>query len=253
MLPAPKRTFVKQIFLFTLVAGFLLVATLALAQETSPANPASPSATIDTDKVKALKDKLATKIAELRENQTRGFFGEISNIAKTSFTLVTNLGEVKVRFSEDSLIFELGDKRTEAETKDLKNTLSAAVLGLFDADASQLTAKVIFLQSHAKHFSGTLTDVDKVNGVISVKGTKDEILNFDYEKTTKAGEYQPDAKEVVAKSGLSRFKINDYVDIWALPSEDDQQKYKIVKILRISKDVLNPSTEEASPSATPKT
>ena len=77
--------------LLGIVAASLVATSLVLAQGPSsspaPAKSTTPSSIpIDEEKVKALKEKLATKVAELRENQTRGFFGEIAALSKTSFT-----------------------------------------------------------------------------------------------------------------------------------------------------------------------
>lgn len=243
-----NKTMIKRLLLFTIVAYLLVVASFALAQENKDA---SSSPTINEDKVKSLKEKLATKVAELRQSQTRGFYGEIAALSKTGFTLVTKNGEVKIRLSDDVAILKLGDKKTEGAVKDLKNTGMAATIGLFDEDANQQTATAIYLESIPKYVSGEISEVNKSKAIITLKNNKGDQLVVDYEKTTKTSEYDP-TKQTVVKSGLSRFVVGDYIEVWGNVSEDDNQKLSAVKILRVPKEALSTTTLSASPTASPK-
>ncbi len=258
--------------LFTTV--FILLLNTAHAQEkTATKSASSPSAKESTtsaatdDKVKNLKDKLATTVAQLREDQTRGFYGDISALSKSSFTLSTIDSEIKVRFNEDTLVFKSTDKRTDATIGNLKNGLTASVMGLFDKDTSIHTAKVILLQVLPHRYSGQVTQVDKTNATLTLKTTIGKDMTFDYEKTTRAVELQISDKKLV-KSGLSRINNGDRVEIWANVSEDDQQKNKAVRLVRIPKELFDdkanavavsptpqasPKTPENSPAAVPKT
>ena len=214
-------------------------------------------------KVKQLKEKLATKVAELRENQTRGWNGEIAALSKTSFTLVTSSGEIKVRFDDDTLVYKLGSKKTEASSKDLKNAQTVSVLGLYESEVKQQTAKVILLQTLPKFYTGKVTQVDKTQGTLTITTDKNVQIILDYEKTTTATEYDLGEKKL-KKSGLSRIATNDTIQAWGYLNEDDVQKVRAVKIIRLPKELTTSETEvkgtttasavpvESSPSATPK-
>jgi hypothetical protein len=247
---------IKRVTLMSLITAFLLLATISMAQEKQATKSASPSAktasasaAVDEEKVKALKDKLATKVAELRQNQKRGFFGEVAAVAKSSFTLVTDKGEVRVHFTEDTLFFKLGKDKTAAKVEDVKNGLSASVLGLYDEENKQENAKVVLLQTGTKFFVGEITDINKVAGSITLKNKKAETQIFDYEKTTTADEVTTLSKKMT-KSGLSRLAIGDRLLIWGTPSEDDSKKTSIVRLLRIPKEIIVP-VDQNSASATP--
>jgi hypothetical protein len=226
------------LLIFILIITFFLMPLFVYAQEQSDVS--SKSATVSgvlDDKVKALKEKLATKVAELKENNTRGFFGEIATLTKTSFTLATDKQEVKVRFDENTLIYKLTDKKTEGAVKDLKNTITASVLGLYDDEAKQQTAKFIILQNLPKFYSGEITQIDKTNAIITIKNAKNETLSFDYEKTTIADEYFALDKKF-KKSGMSRLSVGDKLQLWANPKVDDNEKFSIVKLVRLPIDLF---------------
>lgn len=230
-----------------------LLAATTLAQEKTATKSASPTtqdataSAVSDEKVKNLKEKLATTVAQLRENQTRGFFGEISALSKTSFTLSIASSEVKVRYNEDTLVFKLGDKRIESSSSDLKNGMTVSVLGLFEADSSIHTAKVILIDTIPSRFFGEATLVDKTNANFTLKNSKGKETSYDYEKTTKAIEYQLSDKKLV-KSGLSRIAVGDRVEVWGNPSEEDQQKIKVLRLVRIPKELFDEGTTSASPS-----
>ena len=243
----------KRSLIFTLVLVSLISTSWVLAAD--PATPSSQktsigSAQIDGDKVKALKEKLATKVAELRENQTRGFFGEIAALSKTSFTLASQDQEVKVRYNEDVTVYKLDatNKKIEAQVKDLKNTQGVSVLGVFEPDSKQQSAKIIFLQTLPKFYFGEVVGTDKTKGTIQIKtGQKGEIT-IDYEKTTLTNEYSK-TESKLKKSGLSRIASGDRIQVWAVVSEDDAQKIKAMRILRLPKDLFE-NTENVQGVAT---
>lgn len=242
--------FKKTIF-FTFIAIGLIVVSITLAQENPDAKPATISGTVDEEKIKALKEKLATKVAELTENQTRGFTGEIAALTKTNFTLATlNNSEVKVRFNEDISIFKMLPKKSAAAVKDLKNTLMVSVLGIYDQEANQLSSQVMFIESQPKFYAGEITQIDKANNLIIIRSATDKQMSIDYESTTQTTEYQKTGDKII-KSGLSKLEAGDRVEIWGNPSENDNEKVAALKILKLPKSLFKPAeTNTASPSAT---
>jgi len=241
----------KRLIIVTMIISFLVTASWSLAQEANNAktSPAA-SSVVDEKKIQDLKEKLATKVAEIRENQKRGFFGEIAALTKTNFTLALNKNEVKVRFDDDTKIFKLGKTRTEAAASDLKNSLTTTVLGLYDEENKQQNAKVILLQPGQLHFSGMVTEVNKTAGNFTVKQGDDKTQVFEYEKTTTADEYT-EAKKT-AKSGLSRLVKNDWVEVWGTPFEDDNTKIEAIRIFRIPQALLGKPAAEEETETSPK-
>lgn len=239
-----KRLLVRTAYLLLLF--LMLPVSLTFAQSPSPGSTESPSPAKE-EKVKDLKEKLATKVAQLRENQKRGLYGEIKSLGKSTFTLSTGSGDAKVNFNEDVVVVDLTGKRTHKDISSLKNTLTVAVLGFYDEKAKESQAKVIFIQILAKHFWGEITAIDKTKGTFTTK-QKSGPLSFDYERSTSADEYSTTEKKL-KKSGLSRLVVGDFVDVWATTNQDEVQT--AVRLLRLPKELVNieVSGEAASPAA----
>lgn len=231
--------------LLLLFSGFVFINGILAVEKSATPSGTSKEATFsgntrETDQVKSLKDKLATQVAQLREDQMRGFYGEISAVSKTSFTISTAKEEVKVRFSEDTVIFSIqSSKRIDVKTDALKNGLQVAVLGLFDKNTNIQTAKMIFIQSLPTRLAGEVTQVDKTNATFTLKNNKGKETTFDYEKTTKAQEFVNDSS--LSKSGLSRLLIGDFVEVWTTASDEDKLKLKSVRLVRYPKSTFDKS------------
>jgi len=241
----------RKLFITLLLALVLVISSIGLAQESSPAASPTPGSSIDELKIQQLKDKLATKVAELRENQTRGFLGEIASLSKTSFTLVTSDKEIKVRLSEDTLVSDLtGTKKTDKKIQDLKNLQTAGIIGLYDDQENILSAKIVMLQNMYKIYVGVVALVDKDNATLTLNLSNGSSQAIDYERATKADEF---VKDEIKKSGLSRISAGDRLLVWGVTSEDDNQKISAVKILRLPKELFGETqgTQTATPSATP--
>jgi hypothetical protein len=251
----------KRLLVLMGIVGFFLISTLTLSQANESPKPtdATPTSSVTDDKkVQQLKEKLATKVAELRESQKRGFFGEIAAVAKTSFTLVTNKGEVKVRFTEDTLIYKSGKPKTEAKVAELKNGLTGTVIGMYEEEAKTVTAKIILLQNQSKFTNGEITIIDKDNAALTLKTPDAEGQIVDYEKNTEAAEVNVTDKKI-SKSGLSRISVGDHILVWGVPAEDDPKKISAVRILRLPKELFKSdaistpaASIAASASASPK-
>lgn len=244
----------NKIDLFIIALIFVNISTTlvyAVDSTKSATKTTTATSSADMEKIQSLKNKLATKVAELRENQTRGFSGEIAALSKSTFTLVTKNGEVKIRLSDDTLIYKLGNQKTEGSIKDLKNTLMVSTLGIYDSEAKQQTANIILIQDSFKYFSGNVTEVNKTSATITIKTVNGETQTLDYEKTTASDEY---ADKSVKKSGLSRINKEDFIQSWTSPKEDDNQTYSINRLLRIPSDLLKaPIKENPVSSPTPET
>lgn len=244
------ETMKKNVLKIIIIAIFLIPFGI-LSRQMFAATP-QPTTEGTDKKIQQLKEKLATQVAQLRENQKRGFLGSIAALTKTGFTIVTPAEEIKVKYTEDTLVFKLGKTKTPGSLADLKNNITASVLGLYNEDDKQHSAKVILLQSLVHFVSGIITNVDKQAATITLKNLKNEIITVDYEKNTLAEEYNGQT-EKIAKSGLSRLVIGDHLEVWGVPDEEDTTKLSAQRILRIPESAFKEKDVVASPSASPKT
>src|SRR3989338_292029 len=91
---------------------------LLMSALTTVAFAATPSAT--NKKIEDLKDRLATKVAELRQTSRRGMYGTVKSTSITSFVVETKTKDVKIELTDTIKVIQyLKGKRTELTTEDI--------------------------------------------------------------------------------------------------------------------------------------
>jgi len=196
--------------------------------------------------IEILKEKIATKVAEVRQAEKGAVGGEIKSVSENSVTLQTPQGEKKFSFSEDTLVFNLKDS-TKKETKiaELKTGLTVSAFGNFNQNKDSLLAKFIYLEGNPSHLTGVITDIDKANFTFTVKA-KEGDLTVDFEKNTRTTIY--DRIKGVQKSGFSKLKIADTVFIMANRDEKTDNRFAALRIINLP---LPQVTATPTPPATP--
>ena len=246
----------KKLILFLLIPILLfsvLKSVPADAQEEQMASPSASGKSTKTqeEKIQDLKERLATKVAELRQNQKGIVAGRIKDKSDTHFTLVTKKEEMAVTYSaEDTIVEELAlGKRSEKKVSDLTNSIFINVFGLVDSEKKTIDAKYNLIKKPLAMLSGIVVEKDTSEATIKVKTNQNELYTFDYEKDTKTTLWTPG--EGLVKSGLSKISESDRIHVLGSPvaGSGEEKKISAVRILHIPLSTFE--KVEATPSATP--
>lgn len=223
-----------------LIAVYLLIATPIMAQ--SPTSPTKSESTPEilptavpskqTEKIQELKDRIATKVAELKLLKKKVMVGEISNLNSPSFTLTTAEGERKVETNEDTNITQAIDNKTKTmKFSELKKGKKVYVWGNYLKEADVLTAKAIFIKEIPSGLLGTISDVDIKAGTVTLQNpTTNQSYLLDVEVFTKINSLDKDNK--ITKFGFSKIKTGSRSYIYATQSsQKDAAPYTAYRIL----------------------
>ncbi|MBI3379249.1 hypothetical protein HY029_00680 [Candidatus Gottesmanbacteria bacterium] len=257
----------KIIFIVIIFAVLILNSSIVQAITSTPTPSDSPTPTITTfiDKLKQieiLKEKIATKVAEIRQTEKSGLNGTIKSVADTSITLTTKSTDQVISYSEDTIFFKMTDGvKSEPldykQAKKLKSGDQLAILGYFDSSHSTFSAKYVYMTVTPLHLIGKIADMDKTNYTITVNEPKGNTL-VDIETYTKI--YSFTKKAGLVKSGFSKLKENDVVHIFATTNPKEETRASASKIVSLAfgEMVSTPSAtpmvkiKDASPSAASK-
>jgi len=245
--------FITINLLICLVLGKIINLSPVKAQTiTKDAKPVSSSndSTEVIDKLKQiekLKEKIATKVAEIREKDRGGLYGTIKKIDNDTIIISNKKGETSIQFSDDSIFYNFVEgKKSESTSKKLMEGMLISALGYFDANRTSLNAKYIYFQSPIIYISGKISIIDKDNYTITVKENKGDMM-IDIEKSTKTFSYNMD-KDNFVKSGFSKLKIGDIVHAVGNMNTKEQDRIT-ARTLSIFPN-LNKSQTSPSPSIT---
>lgn len=237
----------KQIATLLISITFFLITLPVYAQTASAtATPADEK----SQQIEDLKDRLATKVAELRQSKRMAAYGTIKSISISTFVVETKTKDLKIELTDDLTVFQmLKGKRSELNTDNLEKGDIVTVFGEYDTTLELLQAKVVFIESTKPiQIMGTVKETDKKEYTITVEATDKTTYTVDFETTTKTNLWNGTTLE---KGGFSSFITGDVVFITGTAVPKKENRLSATRITDIPSQVRGAITT-ATPSATPK-
>lgn len=226
---------------------------------------ASPTATLKTTpsleqtagdraQIEELKERLATKVAELRTLVKRAMHGTVTTVSITSATVETSTKNIKIELGDEVKVTQvISGKRTVLSTDAIEVDDPITVFGTYDATLDLLQAQYIFIERRVepKRVLGTITNIDEDNNMITVKTPQDRHIDVDIEKTTKTSSWSKSGG--IVKSGFSKLAIGDSIHMVGTPDPKNENQITAIRILNVGNITGEKPTPTLEATPTPKT
>lgn len=257
-----KKLFILIFSLFALVPSvaeglrFTLYASVAYA--------ATPTITLSTtnaqkeeEQINKLKDRIASRVAELKLVERRGIIGTVSESSNIQLTLVDTQNNTRFVDVDELTKFASPTSKDAFGISDITKGDKIGILGLYNKQSRRLLARFIDVLILPKIIHGAVATIDSENFTIGVKNNLKETFLIDVQTTTKISSYTKTGD--IAKSGFSKIKTGERIMVVGFPDQKDKTKIIPNRIIffpnlpRNPKIVLNPpqnSKETPSPTAT---
>jgi len=252
-------TFMKKLIL---IAILFLFPVGVLAVEASPTATVTP---VKNKQVEDLKERLATKVAQLRQTERRAIYGTVKATTISTLTIETTSKDVKIELTDDIKVFQmLKGKRTELKTDDVAKGDVVSVFGDWDTAVEVLKAKVIFIHSQneeIKRVFGTITESKKSDYTITMESKDGKTYVIDFETATKTSVWSKN--KGIEKGGFSKLIAADTIVVVGTPVAKKENRISALRILTLGnltgeKPTATPTPEEkeatgssTKPSVTP--
>lgn len=240
--------------LFALAVCLTIIALPPAALAATATPSATPTST-KTRQIEDLKERLATRVAELRQTQKRAMVGIIKTVSVSTVTIETKTKDIKIELSDDIKVYQnLKGTRTKLTINDLEKDDPVIVFGDYDSTLDILTAKVIFISAAKQvRIAGTVSAIDKNDFTLSVNTHEGPTYTVDIERTTKTNAWTKGTG--LEKSGFSKINVGDIVHIVGSPVANRDNRISAGRILSLA--IMNDSatttpTATTTPAATPK-
>ncbi len=223
----------KKIFLLLI---FFIITSLNGAHAASP----TPSADQVQKQIDQLKDRIASRVAQLNLVEKRGIIGNVTDVTDTQITLSDVNGNT--RFVDvDELTKFNGPKSTQSfGISDVKKNQTLGVLGLYNKQSRRLLARSVDVIVVPKMIQGFVASVDSENFIINIVTDKNEQLQVEVETTTKTLSYDRSKKDVV-RSGFSKIKGQQSIFVVGFTDKTIKNKINADRII-ILPDILKGPT-----------
>lgn len=214
----------------------------------------STSSTLDKLKqIRDLKEKIATKVTQIRQTSQGAVYGQVKEVSLTNLTLTSLKGDIQFTLNSDVSVYSLTDTgRKESSLAKITKGLSISVFGIYDEGKKNLDPRYIYIQNLPLLIIGKIADIDKTNYTIVVKENQTTTI-VDIEKYTKSYKFDASSNKWTP-IGFSKLMVGDFAHIIAIKDEKAEDRVHAQKIYSLS--LLTPAispTEaaESSPSSTP--
>ncbi len=231
--------------------------TSVQAQGSTTATPSASEVTPASDKskqIEELKERIATKVAELSQMQRRAVFGTVKSVSIATATIETKTKDIKIELTDDIKVIQvLKGKRTTLTTDNLAKGDIVTVFGNYDVTLDILRAKVIFIQAPLpQHVSGLVTALDKSAYTVTIKNAEGLTYTIDIETATKTNLWDGQS---MGKGGFSKIQVGDTIHVTGT-AEKQENRISADRILDLlplgSATRPTPTVVPATPSPTPK-
>ncbi len=236
------------------IVAIIAVLLLAASVNAATATPSATGTATPTSQIDDLKERLATKVAELRQTQRKAIWGTIKAVSISTFTLETKTNDLKIELTDDIKVFQMiKGKRTELKTDDLAKDDIATVFGEYDTGLDLLKAKVVVLQAKPLvRVSGKVTQIDREEFTVTLTTEDNQEYIIDIEKTTQALAFSPE--KGLVKGGFSKLETGRTIHVVGTQVAKQDRRIsasRLIDLGSLSETSATPTpTASETPSAT---
>lgn len=260
------------VFFIIFIWSFILSNNVIFAQSPSPKIPTvsktsekTATASSDSDKnlieklkqIEELKEKIATRVAEIRDREKGAMLGIVKQIQNNTITLTTKKGDKTFNYQEDTLFFNLkNNTKTEINSNKLKEGDNISVFGYYNETKDDFSAKFIYLQDQPMRIAGKVADIDKQNFTVTLKDREGQKI-IDIEKFTNTSSLIKG--KGLQRYGFSKIKIGDMGFAYTTKNPKDENRFTATRLIIIPIELpttptptatIKPSPTAKSPTAT---
>lgn len=191
-----------------------------------------------------LKDKIATKVAELAKKADTVVSGMIVNIDNDGFALEqTDKNKINVTTDEVLTSYrKAGAKPDTIERSELEKDDYVVVSG--SNLEGEIAANLVYLQKPYLVLTGQITSVDSDAFQLEVVTTDKSQYQLDFEKGT-VGQIMSTSDLELSKVGFSKLKVGDNVHFTVEDTGKEEKSYSLLRILIIPQEYFTDETDSS--------
>jgi len=195
----------KYIFILFLAVIFLISANNSIAQTKEPENDAQESSTESIEsKVDLIKDKVASRVAELKLVEKRGMVGVVESVNGNEIRIL-DLNE-KTRIIDTDELTKFSSAQGTFDLTDIKKGTKISAIGLYNKDSGKLLARFVNEISIPIFLNGVISDKDEEEFTISLSTENEKNYTVDIEKITKTFSFSDGELETIGFTKIDNLK-----------------------------------------------
>jgi hypothetical protein len=239
----------KQIFL-------TIILLLSSTQLVSAATPTPEVSTEETRtnslnrQINDLKDKIASRVAQLKLVDKRGIIGTVTEVKDTQLIMLDQQQKTRIIDIDELTKFSSASAKSTFGISDIAKGETVSVIGLYNKQSRRILGRFVEIATKPTFISGVVSEVDEENFTISVLGDNKTTTTVDIEKITKTNTYEADE---ITKAGFSKIIPGDRVIVTGYPIKNNKNRITGLRILRLPEAPKHPDISISIPQTQPTT
>lgn len=219
----------KIIFAFLLIVSFWLLVVVKVNALTptpslKPTTTSSPTQMIDSEAINELKERIASRVAQLKLVERRGIIGTVTDLSDTQITLSDLQNNTRFVDVDELTKFASPSAKASFGISDLSKGTKLGVLGLYNKQSRRILARFIDVLSLPVFLHGVVGEINSLNYTLTIFTENNEQKIIDVENTTRTLAYTK--KSGLLRAGFS--KIEEQENIIVIGFTDIKDKNRII-------------------------
>lgn len=230
-----KKSILTIIIFLVLTAGAPKNVYAAVA---TPA-PATTPTQGDIQQIDDLKNRIASRVAQLKLVEKKGIIGVVTDATNSQITLTDINGNIRfVDVDELTKFSNPGTPNTSFGISDINKGMTLGVLGLYNKQSRRILARQVGVVTIPKVLIGAVSSVDNKNFNFNLVSEDNKQTFIDVETVTKT--YSSNAGGAFISAGFSKIKIDESVIAIGFPDKQNPDHIIASRILLFPDVPKNP-------------
>lgn len=237
------KKFAFIIFLLSVVLCLVPANVIAATTPTvKPSQNQISTNSADLEKIQRIKDIVASKVAELKLVEKRGFIAKATDITNSQVTATDTKGNTRYIDIDELTKFDVTSKGSSG-ISDMEKGVNYSFVGLYNKESQRLLArKISSVKSLPIYFEGSVVSVDEDEYQIQIVNEKGEKKTVDIQNSTKTNLASVEGD--LTKSGFSKIALNDRVLAIGFLDKKDETLIAALRVIHF--EDIPPSKEMQS-------
>lgn len=233
----------KSLFIGISFITFLFLVVPVYAVTSTPSATIKPTKASDTqssvaDQINQLKDRIASRVAQLKLVERRGVIGIVTQVSDTQLTMTDLQNNTRIIDVDELTKFASPSAKGSFGISDITKGEEIGVLGLYNKQSRKILARFIDVLVTPVIVNGAVVALDENEYVITIVTEAKKQYTVDVETTTKTNTYTQEAG--LTKAGFSKIKIGERIRVSGYPSTKDNTNISATRILLFPELPINP-------------
>lgn len=215
---------------FTIALFLILTAGVLKNVYAATPTPATTPSQGDIRQIDDLKNRIASRVAQLKLVEKKGIIGTVTDAANLQITLTDVGGDTRfVDVDEFTKFSNPNASGTSFGISDINKDMKLGVLGLYNKQSRRILARQVDVLTLPKILTGAVSSIDgkKFNFYLVSEDNKQTLI--DVETVTKTYSYT--AGETLVSAGFSRIQVDESVIVIGFPDKQSPENIIASRIL----------------------